>query len=126
MSNRRIRVRKGAIEQEPANVSLEKKLFSSSALESLTDEERRSRLDLMARELKAFIGRSSSRHEFLQRSKRSIDMLRSMGHDLWSIDSDGETFAIWESDYARPKLMGRLVVSFTYPDRVSAEWSSTL
>jgi len=53
-------------------------------------------------------------------------MLRSMGHDLWSLDSDGETFEIWAGDYIRPHISGRLVITFRYPDHVRAEWSSTL
>jgi len=53
-------------------------------------------------------------------------MLRSIGHDLWSVDADGRTFAVWAADYARPDLVGRFVVTFTYPDRVRAEWSSDL
>ena len=53
-------------------------------------------------------------------------MLRSIGHDLWNIDSDRKTFEIWESEYIRPKLMGRLVVTFKYPNEVHVEWSSTL
>ena len=49
-----------------------------------------------------------------------------VGHDLWSIDSDGRTFEIWESEYVRPKLVGRLVVTFTYPGQARVEWSGTL
>lgn len=105
---------------------MEKKLFSSSAFESLTDEDRRPRLDHMEQELKAFIGQCSSPQQFMQRTKKSVEILRSLGHDLWSIDSDRKTFEIWESEYVRPKLTGRLVVTFTYPDHVHVDWSSTL
>ena len=49
-----------------------------------------------------------------------------MGHDLWNIDSDRTTFEIWESEYIRPKLMGRLVITFKYPNHVHVDWSSTL
>lgn len=53
-------------------------------------------------------------------------MLRSLGHDLRSVDTDGKTFEIWESEYIRPKLMGRLVVTFKYPGHVHVEWSGAL
>ena len=105
---------------------MEKKLFSSSAFESLTDVDRRSRLDQMEHELKALIGQCSSPQQFMYRTKQSVEMLRSIGHDLWNIDSDRKTFEIWESEYIRPKLMGRLVVTFKYPNEVHVEWSSTL
>jgi hypothetical protein len=105
---------------------MEKKLFSSSAFESLTDVDRRSRLDEMEQELKALIGQCSSPQQFMHRTKQSVEILRSMGHDLWNIDSDRKTFEIWESEYIRPKLMGRLVVTFKYPNQVHVEWSSTL
>jgi hypothetical protein len=105
---------------------MEKKLFSSSAFESLTDDDRRSRLDQMELELKALIGQCSSPQQFMHRTKKSVELLRSLGHDLWNIDTDSNTYAIWESEYIRPKLMGRLVVTFKYPDQVHVEWSSTL
>ena len=53
-------------------------------------------------------------------------MLRSLGHDLWNVDSDGETFEVWAVDYIRPNLVGRLVITFKYPNQVQVEWSSTL
>jgi len=105
---------------------MEKNLFSGAALGSLTDEDRRTRLDQMERELAAFIGQCSSRQQFFHRTKQAVEMLRSIGHDLWSVDADGRTFAVWAADYARPDLVGRFVVTFTYPDRVRAEWSSDL
>ena len=105
---------------------MEKKLFSSTAFESLTDVDRRSRLDQMEQELKALLGQCSSSQQFIHRTKSSVEMLRSIGHDLWNIDSDRKTFEIWESEYIRPKLMGRLVVTFKYPNEVHVEWSGTL
>jgi len=105
---------------------MEKKLFSSSAFGSLTDAERRARLYHLEQELGAFIGQSTSSAQFFRRTKQSVEMLRSMGHDLWHMDSDGETFEVWAGDYIRPNMVGRLVITFTYPDRVSAEWADTL
>ena len=105
---------------------MEKKLFSSSAFESLTDVDRRSRLDEMEQELIELMGQCLSPQQFMHRTKQSVEMLRSMGHDLWNIDSDRKTFEIWESEYIRPKLMGRLVVTFKYPNQVHVEWLSKL
>lgn len=105
---------------------MDKKLFSSSAFESLTDADRRSRLDLLEQELTAMIGQSSSPQQFMHRAKQLAEALRSLGHDLSSIDSDRKTFEIWACEYLRPKLTGRLLVAFTFPDHVRVDWSSTL
>lgn len=103
---------------------MEKKTFSSSAFEGLSDEDRRSLLDHLEQELVSFIGQCASPQQFLKQARKSVELLRTMGHDLWSVDSDKKTFEIWESDYVRPKLMGRLVITFKYPRGVRAEWTS--
>lgn len=50
-----------------------------------------------------------------------VSVLRSQGHDLWSID-ESEDFEVWGPNYVEPSGPG-LVITFTRPNEVDVEWS---
>ena len=54
--------------------------------------------------------------------ERIISDLRTVGHDLWSHDYDGERFQLWGWDYMRPETAGMLQIQFEYKGTVKTFW----
>lgn len=44
-----------------------------------------------------------------------LEEMRGLGHDLWSFDEDGVSYASWTSDHVNPKPGRRLAVSIHVP-----------
>jgi hypothetical protein len=52
-----------------------------------------------------------------------IDALRSVGHDLWSFDEDGDGWQAWCGDYSRSDPSpAELILEFRKPDHVEVTW----
>jgi hypothetical protein len=53
----------------------------------------------------------------------AIEALRSVGHDLWSFDDDGNGWQTWCGDYSQPvPSPAELILEFRVPDRVEVTW----
>jgi hypothetical protein len=63
-----------------------------------------------------------TREQFFATANRLVEELRALGHDIWSFDSDGETFEIWCGDYTKKGGGGPLSIEFRYPNKVGIEW----
>jgi len=59
--------------------------------------------------------------EFHRSVGRLVAWLRSLGHDLWSMDEDDD-FETWGPDYTKSESRG-LMVTFSTEDGVLVEWS---
>lgn len=63
-----------------------------------------------------------SREQFFETANGLVGELRTLGHDLWSFDTDGNTFEIWCGDYTKEGGGGPLSVEFRYPNKVEINW----
>jgi len=53
----------------------------------------------------------------------AIEGLRSVGHDLWSLDDDGDGWQTWCGDYSQPAPSpAELILEFRAPDGVEVTW----
>jgi hypothetical protein len=98
-------------------------LFAPSVIAELDEGARANRLRDLEAALEGRLPRNASSSEFFAESRRAIDELRALGHDLWSFDSDGEAFETWCGDWTKPGGGGRLSITFRHPRTVEAAWS---
>ena len=53
----------------------------------------------------------------------TIEALRTVGHDLWSLDDDGDSWQAWCGDYSRAEpSQAELILEFRGPARVEVTW----
>jgi hypothetical protein len=95
--------------------------FDRTTFEQASDGERWLRC---ARLATVISDRVRSADDFSGRVEELVGELRSAGHDLWSFDSDGETFEVWRPDYARTGP--GIIVTFRVdgPSEVAWPWPS--
>jgi hypothetical protein len=96
--------------------------FSPDAIAKLDDGDRPERLRAMQAALAERLSRDATIGEFFGQSRQLIDELRTLGHDLWSFDSDGEDFESWCGDWTRADGGGPLTITFHYPSEVEVSW----
>jgi hypothetical protein len=78
---------------------------------------------LCARLAAVISDRVRSADDFSGRVQELVGGLRSVGHDLWNIDSDGETFEVWGPNDAAPTGPG-LVLTFRVDGPSEVAWPS--
>lgn len=93
--------------------------LSRSYLETISDEERRLLLEEISRFLSERILKAS---DFDREVEIIIGELRTLGHDLWLYDSDGE-WQVWLGDYTKPENCGKLILDFKPNEGVEAMWN---
>ena len=96
--------------------------FKPEAIASLDDETRPARLRALETALTARLPSDASAREFFMQSQMLVEELRSLGHDLWSFDTDGEEFEIWCGDWTRAGGGGPMTITFRYPRQVEVTW----
>ena len=96
--------------------------FSPDAIARLAGAARTIRLREMQAALADRLSAGASIGEFFEHGRQLIEELRTLGHDLWSFDSDGEEFETWCSDWTRVDGGGLLSVTFRYPHEVEVAW----
>jgi hypothetical protein len=101
---------------------MEEALFSPSVLEALPPAARAERLQQLSDELSKRIEGIRDGAEFFTLTRELVEELKAIGHDLWSFDSDGETFDAWAGDYAHPERAGKLTLTFTMGEGARAGW----
>jgi len=95
--------------------------FSPEAIRRLDEPARSDRLRELAASLRDRLSSDMAVAEFFAQSRRLVDELRSLGHDLWSFDTDGESFEIWCGDWTSA-AGGRLLITFGYPREAEVTW----
>ena len=103
---------------------MERALYSADAVGALGDADRSARLATLQSELVRRMAAVSTVEQFFARSRELVDELRSLGHDLWSFDSDGGEFEIWCGDYSPGARGTPMIVTFRFPTAVKIEWST--
>ena len=103
---------------------MERALYSADVVKALGATDRAARLAALQLELVSRMAVVSTVEQFFARSHELVDELRSLGHDLWSFDSDGEEFEIWCGDYTPGARGTPMVVTFRFPRAVEIEWST--
>ena len=101
---------------------LSEERFGRAALESLVGSDRLHRLVELSGVLTQEIESADTHDAFFRRSPELIESLKSIGHDLWSWDYDGDSYEMWGGDYSNPNSAGKLLVEFFFPGRVRASW----
>jgi hypothetical protein len=96
--------------------------FSPGAIAALEANERVERLHRLEAALARTLGQDASPAQFIDRTREAINELRALGHDLWSFDSDGDTFETWCGDWTRPEMAGPLTITFRAPASVEVGW----
>jgi hypothetical protein len=96
--------------------------FSPNAIAELDDASRLERLRSMQAALAGRLSPETTVAAFFVQSGHLIDELRTLGHDLWSFDSDGEEFESWCGDWTRADGGGPLSITFRYPREVEVSW----
>lgn len=96
---------------------------SSSELESCPEGERTERLRELETYLSEWFVSGISRAEFFSIVRRIADQLRGLDYDLWSYDSDGESFEVLCGNWTGSTRPSKLVVTFRYPKDVEVAWS---
>jgi hypothetical protein len=89
--------------------------FPKTAFEGLSESAMRTLCD----ELATFLSQRISLSSFHRDIYKTVEELRSAGHDLWSQD-EGDDFQVWGPNYDAPSGPG-LIVSFRAPDSVTVE-----
>lgn len=101
--------------------SLAVEKFGRGELESLDGDERKVRLEELAKILESRIPEIDLEYKWHDELPFIIQELKDIGHDIWTWDTkDGKQ--VWGGDYMRPKTAGKLVVTFIYPKSVQVEW----
>ena len=96
--------------------------LTRTELEALSDTERQSVLEKINSDLTLRVLGST---DFDSEVKAIIGELKSLGHDLYLYDSDGE-WQIWSGDWsAKSKTSDKLILHFDPVQGVEASWSLT-
>jgi hypothetical protein len=95
---------------------------SVQELATLDGSSRALRLRELEEEFTSRFDDGLSREQFFATANRLVKELRALGHDLWSFDTDGDSFEIWCGDYTQKGGGGPLSVEFRYPNKVEINW----
>ena len=96
--------------------------FRRDLLEALPYEERRVHLQELEERLTTRLRNHTTWDNYWEEVLCIIEDLRSVGHDLWSHDYDGERRHLWGWDYGRPDGAGYLQIQFDYEGSVKTFW----
>jgi len=101
---------------------MDEELYGRTVLEELDEEARIERLHELEKMLLQRLAKKDS-DSFFDDTNKIIESLRSIGHDLWSWDYDGET-ELWGGNYQKPELCGKLIIKFNPSFKVKVEWGN--
>jgi hypothetical protein len=101
---------------------MRRELFSREVIDALPEVHRTARLRELQSEVCQRVNTATSVEAFYRESRRVVDELKTLGHDLWSWDSDGENVETWGGDYMRPAVAGRLIINFEFGEGARVEW----
>jgi hypothetical protein len=92
--------------------------FSKTRFLELKTVERRNLCSELAKSLSRNIASAANFH---RETRRLVEELRAVGHDLWSID-EADDYEVWGPNYEAPTGAG-IVVTFSADGDVEVEWA---
>jgi len=101
---------------------MDKTRYGRDILEGLDQTTRFARLKELQDLLNWRFSIITEHKEFFEEIDPTIAALKSIGHELFSWDYNGEATKIYGGDYMHLDVAGKLVIEFTFPKNIVVRW----
>jgi len=96
--------------------------YKRNLLEKLERDDRKSMIYLLEKDLTDRLKSYKNKDAYWTEVNKIIEALRTVGHDLWSHDYDGESKELWGWNYMDMKTAGFLQIMFDFNSEVQIFW----